>query len=115
MRNIIFVFVFGLSLISCDKAPYDQYYVWENNTDTTLVLYVNPPENPEHPYFPVTASENIWPPMVTVTIEPRSSYTIHGTMTRDYYDKWFSVWIYPASDGDSPYVTGPVKYENEIE
>ena len=114
MKKLLILILLA-TLTSCEKVPYDQYYVWENTTDTTLLLYVNPPENPEHPYFPVTASDNIWPPMLTVVIDPHSSYTLRVTMNCDYYDEWFSVWIYPPDEGDFPYVTGPAKYENKIE
>ena len=115
MKKLIFIILLASTLIACEKIPYDQYYAWENKTDTTLLLYVNPPENPEHPYFLVTASDNIWPPMETVILEPHSTYTLHGTMTCDYYDQWYSVWIYPPDEGDIPYVTGMVKYENKVE
>ncbi len=57
MKKVVILLLFGLTFLACEKIPYDQYYVWENNTDTTLLLYVNPPENPENPYFPVTASD----------------------------------------------------------
>ncbi len=115
MKKLFLTISVVTTLIACEKVPFDQYYVWENTTDTLLLLYVNPQENQEHPYFPVTASDNILPLMVKVVIEPHSTYTLHGTMTCDYYDEWFSVYQYPPNDGDYPYVTGTTKYENKID
>jgi hypothetical protein len=115
MKKALLFILLATLFIACNKIPYDQYYVWKNTTNTKLLLYVNPPENPEHPYFPVTASDNIWPPMVTAIINPHDSFMLHGTMTCDYSDEWYSVWVYPVYEGDFPYVTGPIKFDNKIE
>jgi len=114
VKKTLFPLLLGLVIVSCEKIPYEQDYVWENNTDSTFILYANLPENPEHKYFPVTASDNIWPPMVTAQIEPHSKYILHGTMNSDYYDKWFSIWVYPPKEGAVQYWGGPIKYINTI-
>ena len=109
-KRILLLLFFGLIIVSCKKIPYEQYYVWRNDTDTTLVLEINPPANREHPYLDLDISE-IFPPMVTVKLEPHVSYTLHGSMIYDYTDKWYIAWVgvYPT---EKIYITGQTKHLN---
>lgn len=107
----------SLFMISCNKIPYDQYYIFENPTNDTLVLYMNPPAGLEQNYYifnPSTYADKIWPPMVTTILEPYGRYTLHGTMVCDYYDVWFSVWKFPAKEGDKAYWSSKINYTNSI-
>jgi len=113
----LFIMLAGLTMMSCSKIPYDQYYVFENPTNETLVLYVNPPKNTNNNYYffnPSAWVDDVWPPMVRTILEPHGKYTLHGTMACDYYDVWFAVWKYPPTQGDVPYWTGKTNYINSI-
>jgi hypothetical protein len=111
------VILVSLIFVSCEKIPYDQYYVFENKTDTTIVLYMNPPGNTSDWYYITNPSvwvQEIWPPKVTAIIEPHGKYILHGTMICDYYNEQFAVWGYPVKYREYP-MTERIKHLNIIE
>ena len=100
MKKLIFLtfltIIIGFS--SCEKIPYDQYYVWENNTDTTIIVCVNPPKNDDPWYYWSNPSEfydKIWPPTEFFIIKPKNKYILSGSIIKNYYDIIFIYEYYP--------------------
>jgi len=102
MRRLL-VIVLVLILTSCEKSILEQHYTWSNDTDTTLLLQVNPPSTG---YFPTFAS-NVWPPMITTSLKPHSTFILDTPLT--YYDIPYVLWL-----GDKIYVGGITKHINTI-
>lgn len=109
MRSLL-VMVLVLIITSCEKPIFEQHYVWTNDTDTTLLLQVNPPSTG---YFPTFVS-NMWPPMVSTLIKPHSTYILQGSIAYDYYDIPYVLWIgnYPEQQ---IYTSNKTKYTNKIQ